>query len=166
MLKVAPLASLLQRALVLRIQLDTPTVHLVQCSNLSWFGYPEDTVPSRRNFVPGLAPPPPTHPTKDLSRLSLSDPMMHTPEPGRDGLAPIYDGSDALAQSHSPLEPAEARSSQEPEEPGSWAQRVLGSVQRKLCPEVGVTAAPSLVLLRRGGSYLECTIIARVSHNV
>eukprot|EP00873_Tetraselmis_striata_P029672 jgi/Tetstr1/449936/TSEL_036990.t1 len=137
-LKVAPLASLLQRALVLRIQLDTPTVHLVQCSNLSWFGYPEDTVPSRRNFVPGLAPPPPTHPTKDLSRLSLSDPMMHTPEPGRDGLAPIYDGSDALAQSHSPLEPAEARSSQEPEEPSSWAQRVLGSVQRKLCPEVAV----------------------------
>ena len=29
-------------------------VNLVQCPNLSWCGYPEDTEPSARNFVPGL----------------------------------------------------------------------------------------------------------------
>lgn len=31
-----------------------PKVDLVQASNYSWFGYPEDTSPSARNFVPGL----------------------------------------------------------------------------------------------------------------
>lgn len=29
-------------------------VDLVQASNLSWFGFPEDTVPSARSFLPGL----------------------------------------------------------------------------------------------------------------
>ncbi len=29
-------------------------VHVVQQTNLSWFGYPVDTVPSARNLVPGL----------------------------------------------------------------------------------------------------------------
>ena len=29
-------------------------VDLVQASNLSWFGYPEDTLPSARDFLPGL----------------------------------------------------------------------------------------------------------------
>ena len=30
-------------------------VDLVQASNLSWFGYPDDTLPSARNFLPGLS---------------------------------------------------------------------------------------------------------------
>ena len=29
-------------------------VDLVQAGNLSWFGYPDDTIPSARNFLPGL----------------------------------------------------------------------------------------------------------------
>ena len=29
-------------------------VDLVQASNLSWFGYPEDPSPSARNLLPGL----------------------------------------------------------------------------------------------------------------
>lgn len=39
---------------------------LVQCHNLSWFGYPDDTSPSARDFLPGLAhaggAPPPSQP--------------------------------------------------------------------------------------------------------
>eukprot|EP00951_Prasinocladus_malaysianus_P043749 scaffold551428_cov32-Prasinocladus_malaysianus.AAC.2 len=30
----------------------------LQASNFSWFGYPDDTVPSSRDFVPGLSQPP------------------------------------------------------------------------------------------------------------
>jgi hypothetical protein len=30
-------------------------VSLIQADNFSWFGYPDDTVPSARNLVPGLA---------------------------------------------------------------------------------------------------------------
>ena len=32
-----------------------PQVDLVQGSNFSWFGYPDDTQPSARNFLPGLS---------------------------------------------------------------------------------------------------------------
>jgi hypothetical protein len=30
-------------------------VSLVQADNFSWFGYPDDTEPSARNLLPGLA---------------------------------------------------------------------------------------------------------------
>ena len=78
-----PLASLLQRRPVLHVVVHTPHVKLVQATNFSWLGYPEDTVPSSRPVpgASGLRPPsaaetvsastarPPLH----LSGLSITD---------------------------------------------------------------------------------------------
>jgi hypothetical protein len=54
-----PLASLLQRRPVLHVVVHTPHVKLVQATNFSWLGYPEDTVPSSRPVpgASGLRPP-------------------------------------------------------------------------------------------------------------
>lgn len=52
---VAPLQSLLQRELVLHVHARRAHGQLVQASNFSWLGYPQDTSPSSRNLLPGLA---------------------------------------------------------------------------------------------------------------
>ncbi|KAL0030424.1 hypothetical protein WJX79_003924 [Trebouxia sp. C0005] len=49
-----PLKSLVQRKVVLKLHAPGAEVDLVQASNLSWFGYPDDTIPSARNFLPGF----------------------------------------------------------------------------------------------------------------
>ena len=49
-----PFVSLAQQEIVLGLGLHHPSVHLVQGHNLSWFGYPQDTSPSSRDFAPGL----------------------------------------------------------------------------------------------------------------
>jgi hypothetical protein len=51
---VRPLASLLGWRLVLDADLLEPRVTVRQAENYSWFGYPDDTSPSARNFLPGL----------------------------------------------------------------------------------------------------------------
>ena len=80
--KVAPLASLLQRAVVLRVELEGARGELVQCDNFSWFGFPDDTEPSCRDFLPGLDKPfpeqqprrgkPPRKPSQFASATSSS----------------------------------------------------------------------------------------------
>jgi hypothetical protein len=52
---IRPLPSLLQRKVVLDIDVQRVDVTLCQAQNFSWFGYPEDTLPSARDFVPGLS---------------------------------------------------------------------------------------------------------------
>lgn len=47
--------SLLQRRVVLTVRAHQARVELVQGPNYSWFGYPEDTTPSARNFLPGAS---------------------------------------------------------------------------------------------------------------
>lgn len=54
-LGVSPLESLVQGKIVLRASVGGAEVHLVQGDNFSWFGQPMDTVPSARDFLPGLA---------------------------------------------------------------------------------------------------------------
>jgi hypothetical protein len=49
-----PLKSLVRGKLVLTLDGKDAEVHLHQGGNYSWFGYPEDTEPSSRDFVPGL----------------------------------------------------------------------------------------------------------------
>ena len=46
--------SLSQRRVVLTARAKEAELHAVQADNYSWFGYPDDTVPSSRNFLPGL----------------------------------------------------------------------------------------------------------------
>jgi len=53
---LAPLQSLLQRKLVLNLELNRPDLVVRQAQNYSWFGYPLDTLPSARNFLPGSGP--------------------------------------------------------------------------------------------------------------
>ncbi len=53
---LAPLQSLLQRTLLLHVEVASPSVHIVQGANFSWLGYPADTDPSSRNWLPGLPP--------------------------------------------------------------------------------------------------------------
>lgn len=48
------LRSLTLGRLVLTADGRNADVHLKQADNFSWFGYPEDTFPSSRNFLPGL----------------------------------------------------------------------------------------------------------------
>ncbi len=55
--RLAPLASLAQRSIVLHIAACDAHVQLVQGPNLSWLGYPQDTNPSSRDLLPGLARP-------------------------------------------------------------------------------------------------------------
>lgn len=54
-LRVDPLQSLLRGRIVLALKASGAEVHLKQASNFSWFGYPDDTSPSARNFLPGIA---------------------------------------------------------------------------------------------------------------
>lgn len=49
-----PLKSLARGKLVLTLDGKDAEVHLHQGNNYSWFGYPEDTEPSARDFLPGL----------------------------------------------------------------------------------------------------------------
>ena len=49
--------SLLQQRLVLAARARGAELHAVQADNYSWFGYPDDTTPSARDFLPGLRPP-------------------------------------------------------------------------------------------------------------
>lgn len=49
-----PLASLLYKQAVLAVGIDMPEVTLVQGDGFSWLGYPDDTVPSSRDLIPGL----------------------------------------------------------------------------------------------------------------
>ncbi|KAL0047976.1 hypothetical protein WJX82_004829 [Trebouxia sp. C0006] len=49
-----PIKSLVQRKVVLKLHAPGAEVDLVQAGNLSWLGYPDDTIPSARNFLPGL----------------------------------------------------------------------------------------------------------------
>ncbi|CAL8466123.1 g5659 [Coccomyxa elongata] len=53
--RVDPVQSLVQGKLVLQLHADAAKVSLVQADNFSWFGYPDDTELSARNFFPGLA---------------------------------------------------------------------------------------------------------------
>ena len=43
---------LLSSSVLLRGSCMCVQVDFVQAGNLSWFGYPEDTIPSARNFLP------------------------------------------------------------------------------------------------------------------
>jgi hypothetical protein len=56
-LRLLPLVSMAQQQLVLALHLRGLAADLVQCANMSWLGYPTDTVPSARDFMPGLTPP-------------------------------------------------------------------------------------------------------------
>ena len=58
------LQSILRWQCLLDIKVDTAYGKVVQGENLSWFGYPLDTVPTSRNFLPGLSD------VKVLNRLS------------------------------------------------------------------------------------------------
>ena len=46
-------------------------VSLVQADNFSWFGYPDDTEPSARNLLPGLAKAMPLLPFSALELIGL-----------------------------------------------------------------------------------------------
>jgi hypothetical protein len=50
----SPLQSIFRGRLVLTVKIGGAEVHLKQADNFSWFGFPDDTVPSSREFVPGL----------------------------------------------------------------------------------------------------------------
>lgn len=52
---LAPLESLLHGKAMLSADLSGADVSIVQATNYSWFGYPMDTEPSARDFVPGLS---------------------------------------------------------------------------------------------------------------
>lgn len=54
MLGVDPLRSLLRGRIVLTVKATGAEVHLKQGNTYSWFGFPEDTEPSSRDFLPGL----------------------------------------------------------------------------------------------------------------
>lgn len=54
-LSLVPLQSLAQGEAVLALHLQGVRVRAVQASNLSWLGYPQDTEPSSRDFLPGLS---------------------------------------------------------------------------------------------------------------
>ena len=47
---IRPLASLLQRKIVMALTLHAPQINAVQAANFSWMGFPEDTEPSSRQF--------------------------------------------------------------------------------------------------------------------
>jgi uncharacterized membrane protein YgcG len=53
-LSVDPLRSLARGRIVLALRASGGEVHLRQADNFSWFGFPDDTSPSARNFLPGL----------------------------------------------------------------------------------------------------------------
>jgi uncharacterized membrane protein YgcG len=53
-LRVDPLQSIARGRVVLALQAAGAEVHLHQAENLSWFGFPDDTLPSSREFLPGL----------------------------------------------------------------------------------------------------------------
>lgn len=53
-LSILPAASMHQQRIVLQVTWLRPHVTAVQGANFSWLGYPGDTVPSSRDFVPGL----------------------------------------------------------------------------------------------------------------
>ena len=53
-MSVDPLKSLWQRRLMLKCLLLDAHATVVQQPNFSWFGYPDDTTPTSRNFAPGL----------------------------------------------------------------------------------------------------------------
>lgn len=46
--------SIVQREVVVTLALRGVQADLVQCHNLSWFGYPDDTSPSARDFLPEI----------------------------------------------------------------------------------------------------------------
>jgi hypothetical protein len=52
---IDPLASLAYRQLVLGLHINGPEVTIVQGEGFSWAGYPDDTTPSSRDFLPGLS---------------------------------------------------------------------------------------------------------------
>lgn len=51
---ILPAASMHQQRIVLQVTALRPHVTAVQGSNFSWLGYPADTTPSSRDFLPGL----------------------------------------------------------------------------------------------------------------
>ena len=51
--RLKPGASLLQRRLLFDLEVSDADVTLRQAENYSWFGFPDDTQPSARDFVPG-----------------------------------------------------------------------------------------------------------------
>ena len=61
------LQSLLRWQCLLDIKINTAYAKVVQGENLSWFGYPIDTTPTSRNFLPGLSD------VTLLNTLSMSD---------------------------------------------------------------------------------------------
>jgi len=50
----SPIQSIFRGRLVLTVKVGGAEVHLKQADNFSWFGFPDDTTPSSRDFVPGL----------------------------------------------------------------------------------------------------------------
>lgn len=53
---INPGASLLNGKIALKVAVEGANISLVQGDNYSWFGHPVDSLPSARNFVPGLDP--------------------------------------------------------------------------------------------------------------
>lgn len=53
-LSLNPLQSILRGRLVVSLRASGAEINLQQADNFSWFGFPDDTSPSSRNFVPGL----------------------------------------------------------------------------------------------------------------
>lgn len=49
-----PLQSLIQRQLILKLAAQGVTADVAQQHNFSWFGFPQDTDPSSRDYLPGL----------------------------------------------------------------------------------------------------------------
>ncbi|KAK9804274.1 hypothetical protein WJX72_004315 [[Myrmecia] bisecta] len=73
LISIDPVKSLAQRRVVLRLHAPQAQVTLVQNNNFSWFGYPDDTQPTARNVVPGLAQGRP-HDERDEAAGSQPDP--------------------------------------------------------------------------------------------
>ena len=53
-LSLDPFRSILHGRLVINLKAHGADINLRQASNFSWFGFPDDTEPSARNFLPGL----------------------------------------------------------------------------------------------------------------
>ncbi|KAK9840821.1 hypothetical protein WJX81_007219 [Elliptochloris bilobata] len=89
--RVAALPSLLQRRVVLRLHAPNAQVKLVQADNFAWFGFPDDTEPSSREFVPGLSMPMPQKADAPGTRAELQPATAPPLQPGGNaaGVPPI-----------------------------------------------------------------------------
>lgn len=93
---VDPFRSIVRGRIVLAFKASNAQVHLHQADNFSWFGYPDDTEPSSRSFVPGL----------ESNNHTSSDNKKKPPRGGvaggGGGLSSSSSSSEATTSSHMP----------------------------------------------------------------